>query len=100
LFDVRPAAHYREGHIPKSVHVPYAMNSAEGNRVRRFAVDKFDLSKLPKDKNAPMIFQCNGAECWYSYKAARYMVKRGFKRIYWFRTGLPDWKASGYSIEK
>lgn len=47
-----------------------------------------------------MIFQCNGAECWYSYKASRYMVKRGFKRIYWFRTGLPDWKASGYTIEK
>lgn len=99
LFDVRPAAHYREGHIPKSVHVPYAMNSAKETDYDD-SVDKFDLSKLPKDKNAPMIFQCNGAECWYSYKAARYMVKRGFKRIYWFRTGLPDWKASGYSIEK
>jgi ABC-type phosphate/phosphonate transport system substrate-binding protein/rhodanese-related sulfurtransferase len=99
LFDVRPAAHYREGHIPKSVNVTYAMNSVKETDYDD-SVDKFDLSKLPKDKNAPMIFQCNGAECWYSYKAARYMVKRGFKRIYWFRTGLPDWKASGYATEK
>lgn len=99
LFDVRPTAHYREGHIPKSVSLPYALNSPKEIEYDD-SVDKFDLNKLPKDKNAPMIFQCNGAECWYSYKAARYMVKRGFKRIYWFRTGLPDWKASGYSIEK
>lgn len=99
LFDVRPASHYREGRIPKSVNVPYALNSAKEPDYDD-SVDKFDLSKLPGDKNAPMIFQCNGAECWYSYKASRYMVKRGFKRIYWFRTGLPDWKASGYTIEK
>jgi ABC-type phosphate/phosphonate transport system substrate-binding protein/rhodanese-related sulfurtransferase len=99
LFDVRPNSHYREGHIPKAVNVPYAMNSAKEIEYDD-AVDKFDVSKLPQDKNAPMIFQCNGAECWYSYKASRYMIKRGYTRIHWFRTGLPDWKASGYPIEK
>lgn len=99
LFDVRPVSHYREGHIPKAVNVPYALNSPKETEYDD-TVDKFDLSRLPEDKNAAMIFQCNGAECWYSYKASRYMVKRGYKRIYWFRTGLPDWKASGYSIEK
>lgn len=99
LFDVRPASHYREGHIAKSVNVTYHMNSAKETDYDD-SVDKFDLGQLPKDKNAPMIFQCNGAECWYSYKASRYMVKRGFKRIYWFRTGLPDWQASGYPVVK
>lgn len=99
LFDVRPLAHYREAHIPGAVNVPYQMNSPKEVDYDD-SVDSFDVSKLPKDKNAPMIFQCNGAECWYSYKAARYMVKRGYTKIYWFRTGLPAWKAAGYPVQK
>jgi rhodanese-related sulfurtransferase len=99
LFDVRPPSHYREGHIPKSVNVPYTMNSPKETDYDD-SVDKFDLGRLPTDKNAPMIFQCNGAECWYSYKATRYLVKRGYRHVYWFRTGLPDWRGSGYPIEK
>jgi ABC-type phosphate/phosphonate transport system substrate-binding protein/rhodanese-related sulfurtransferase len=99
LFDVRPLAHYRESHIPGAVHVPYQMNSPKEVEYDD-SVDAFDLTKLPRDKNAPMIFQCNGAECWYSYKAARYMVKRGYTKIYWFRTGLPAWKAAGYPLQR
>ncbi len=99
LFDVRPVAHYREGHIPGAVNVPYVMNSPKEVDYDD-SVDSFDMSKLPKDKNAPMIFQCNGAECWYSYKAARYMVKRGYTKVYWFRTGLPAWKGAGYPVQK
>jgi len=99
LFDVRPESHYREAHIPGAKYVPYQLNSPKEPDYDD-SVDKFDLAKLPQDKNAPMIFQCNGAECWYSYKAARYMVKRGFKKVYWYRTGLPAWKAAGYPVER
>lgn len=99
LFDVRPQAHYREAHIPGATNVPYQMNSPKEVDFDD-SVDVFDLSRLPQDKEAPMIFQCNGAECWYSYKAARYMVKRGYKKIYWFRTGMPAWKAAGYDVQR
>ncbi|OYY95079.1 MAG: hypothetical protein B7Y41_05895 [Hydrogenophilales bacterium 28-61-23] len=99
LFDVRPQAHYREAHIPGAVNVTYQMNSPKEVDYDD-GVDAFDLSRLPKDKNAPMIFQCNGAECWYSYKAARYMLKRGYTKIYWFRTGLPAWKAAGNPVRQ
>lgn len=99
LFDVRPQAHYREAHIPGAVNVTYQMNSPKEVDYDD-GVDAFDIAKLPKDKAAPMIFQCNGAECWYSYKAARYMVKRGYTKIYWFRTGLPAWKAAGYPVRQ
>lgn len=99
LFDVRPQAHYREAHIPGAINVHYQMNSPKEIEYDD-SVDAFDISKLPKDKNAPIIFQCNGAECWYSYKAARYMVKRGYTKVYWFRTGLPAWKAAGYPVRK
>ena len=99
LFDVRPPAHRRNGFIPGSVSVPYELNSPKEVDYDD-SVDHFDLSKLPKDKNAPMIFQCNGAECWFSYKASRYLVKRGYQRFYWFRTGLPAWKAAGYPVKQ
>lgn len=99
LFDVRPQSHYRQGHIPGAINVTYHMNSPKEVDYDD-SVDHFDISRLPQDKNAPMIFQCNGAECWYSYKASRYMVKRGYKKVYWFRTGLPAWKAAGYPIEQ
>jgi rhodanese-related sulfurtransferase/ABC-type phosphate/phosphonate transport system substrate-binding protein len=99
LFDVRPLAHFREAHIPGAVNLPYQMNSLKEVEYDD-SVDSFDVGKLPRDKNAPMIFQCNGAECWYSYKAARYMVKRGYTKVYWFRTGLPAWKAAGYPVQR
>jgi ABC-type phosphate/phosphonate transport system substrate-binding protein/rhodanese-related sulfurtransferase len=99
LFDVRPHAQYREAHIPGAINVTYQMNSPKDVEYDD-SVDAFDISKLPKDKNAPIIFQCNGAECWYSYKAARYMLKRGHTKVYWFRTGLPAWKAAGYPVRK
>jgi len=99
LFDVRSQAQYREGHIAGARNVPYRMNSPKEVDYDD-SVDTFDLGKLPQDKSAPMIFQCNGAECWYSYKAANYMVRRGFKKVYWFRTGLPAWKAAGYPLRQ
>jgi ABC-type phosphate/phosphonate transport system substrate-binding protein/rhodanese-related sulfurtransferase len=99
LFDVRPQAHYREAHIAGAINVTYQMNSPKEVEYDD-AIDAFDIAKLPKDKKAPMIFQCNGAECWYSYKAARYMLKRGYTKVYWFRTGLPAWKAAGYPVRQ
>ena len=98
LFDVRPPAHYREAHIPGASNIPYKMSSPKEVDYDD-SRDSLDLGRLPQDKDAPMIFQCNGAECWYSYKAARYMVKRGFRQVYWFRTGLPAWKAAGYPVQ-
>lgn len=99
LFDVRPQAHRRTGFIPGSISVPYEMNSPKEVDYDD-SVDRFDLTKLPADKNAPMIFQCNGGECWFSYKASRYMIKRGYKKVYWFRTGLPAWKGAGYTVQQ
>jgi rhodanese-related sulfurtransferase len=58
------------------------------------AKDRFDLARIA-DKNAPVIFACNGAECWKSYKSCVAAVKAGFKQVYWFRGGYPEWVARG-----
>jgi len=49
------------------------------------------LAETVKDKNAPLIFACNGGECWKSYK-----VRSGAKPGYGTCTGsgrFPEWKA-------
>ena len=46
----------------------------------------------------PTIFSCNGAECWKSYKASKVAMAQGFKTVYWFRGGLPEWEATGLQV--
>jgi len=55
----------------------------------------FDLTKLPADKAAPVVFFCNAGECWKSYKASVAAVKAGYTKVNWFRGGVPEWIAAG-----
>lgn len=62
------------------------------------ADDQFALNKLPKDKNAPFIMYCDGTICWKSYKSAVMAIEAGWKNVYWFRGGFPEWKEAGVPI--
>jgi rhodanese-related sulfurtransferase/ABC-type phosphate/phosphonate transport system substrate-binding protein len=98
MVDVRSEKEYNEGHIPGAILVPYAEKSLKDAAFDP-SVDSFSgVDKL--DKNKPVIFACNGAECWKSYKAAKAAVARGFTTVYWFRGGLPEWKTEGFSVER
>ena len=43
------------------------------------------------DKNVPLVLYCNGVKCWRSPAAALLYQSMGFKEIYWYRNGLPEW---------
>jgi len=98
VIDARVANEYAESHIKGAINVPYKEKSA---KAVDFDVkqDSTDLSKLPADKNTAILIYCNGAECWKSYKASVAAIKAGYKTVYWFRLGLPEWKAKGYPTE-
>jgi rhodanese-related sulfurtransferase len=98
MIDARVANEYAEAHIKGAKSIPYKEKSA---KVREFdaSLDSFDLTKLPADKVAPIIFYCNGTECWKSYKASVVSVRAGYKKVYWLRTGIPDWKSKGFPVE-
>jgi rhodanese-related sulfurtransferase len=93
-FDVRVAAECSEKTIKGAVCHTYREKS---EKVANFdkSQDQFDLSKLPADKNAPVIFFCNSGECWRSYKAAVVARDAGFKNVHWFRGGMPEWSSKG-----
>lgn len=51
------------------------------------------------DKNKEYVLYCNGTHCWRSPATALMLQHLGFKKIYWYREGLPDWKKRGYPTE-
>jgi rhodanese-related sulfurtransferase len=98
VIDVRSANEFAEGHIKGARNVAYKEKSDKKPGFDA-AQDSFDLTKLPGDKGTEMIVYCNGIECWKSYKAGTVAIKAGYKKIYWLRGGLPEWKGKGYPVE-
>jgi rhodanese-related sulfurtransferase len=96
LFDVRVASEFAEEHIKGATSVPYGEKSKK-EIAYDATQDKFDDSKLPAEN---MIFQCNGQDCWKSYKAAKWALGKGKKNVFWFRGGFPEWKTAGLPVEK
>ncbi len=96
IVDARNDKEYKAAHIPQAMLVPYGEKS-----LKDVAFDpKLDhfvgLEKF--DKSRPTIFACNGAECRKSYKASKAAIRQGFKQVYWFRGGLPEWEAAGLPL--
>ena len=94
LVDTRTANEYAEKTVKGAIHVAYGEKSAKDVKFDKLA-DKFDLSKLPADKSAPVIFFCNSGTCWKSYKASVVARDAGYKQVGWFRGGMPEWSTKG-----
>jgi len=97
VVDVRTAKEYAEKRIPGAVSIPYAEKS-----VKDVAFDpKDDQFALPAamDRAKPVIFHCNGPECWKSYKASQVALASGFRTVYWFRGGMPEWERNGLALD-
>ena len=97
VYDVRVGEEYAEAHVPGAISVPYKEGSAKEVGFDA-ADDQFALNRLPKDKNAPFIMYCDGTICWKSYKSAVMAIQAGWKNVYWFRGGLPEWKEAGMAV--
>jgi rhodanese-related sulfurtransferase len=98
LYDTRVAAEYAEAHIKGAKSLPYKEKSAKAVGFDK-SQDEFALDKLPADKNTAVIFYCNAGDCWKSYKASKVAVDVGYKRVNWFRGGIPEWRSKGLPVE-
>lgn len=96
--DTRTDAEFKAGHVPGAILVPYHEKSAKDADFDA-ALDKFETAKLGADRNAPLVFACNGAECWKSFKATQAAMKAGYRKVYWFRGGFPEWRSSGMKYD-
>ena len=100
LVDTRTEKEYRAKRIRGAVLAAYVEKSLKDVAFNAGQDDFQALDKVPGlDKSKPVIFACNGAECWKSYKAAKVAAGKGFKAVYWLRGGLPEWDESGLPTE-
>ena len=98
LVDTRIAEEYKDKHIPGARWLPYGEKSLKDVAFDAH-VDSFPgLAKLDREQN--IVFQCNGPECWKSYKASKAAIAAGYKHVYWFRGGMPEWETAGERTEK
>jgi rhodanese-related sulfurtransferase len=98
VIDARVANEYAEEHIKGAKNVPYKEKSGKSVNFDS-SRDSFDLSKLPQDKSAPLVFYCNAGECWKSYKATVVSQRAGYTHLIWFRGGMPEWKSKHLPTE-
>lgn len=98
LVDTRNDVEFKAGHIAGAQLLPYGEKSAKDADFK-FSEDSFDTSKLPADKAKPVVFACNGAECWKSFKASHAALKAGHSKVFWFRGGFPEWRAANLPVE-
>jgi len=79
LIDARPKVKkFDKGHIPGAINIPDS---------------QFDkkVNLLPKDKNALIVYYCEGLKCSLSHKSAFKAEKLGYKNVKVFADGYPQW---------
>jgi len=86
LFDSRPLPRFQQGYIPTAVHFPFS------------AFDKMAEKLLPKDKNALVIFYCQGVTCNLSPSSAAKAVKLGYTNVKVYKDGIPGWQEKNYGL--
>ena len=73
--DTRTEPEFKAGHVPGAKLVPYVEKSPKDADYDA-SMDQFDVAQLGSDRNAELVFACNGAECWKSYKASHAAITR------------------------
>ncbi|HRD84762.1 MAG TPA: PhnD/SsuA/transferrin family substrate-binding protein [Rubrivivax sp.] len=96
LVDTRTEKEFKARHIPGALFIPYVEKSLKDVAYDASVDDFSGLSRL--DPAKPTVFFCNGPECWKSYKASKAAVGKGFKTVYWFRGGMPEWGKANLQV--
>jgi rhodanese-related sulfurtransferase len=87
LIDSRPLPRFQQGTIPGAINVPYP------------AWDKV-VSRLPADKNALLVFFCQGVTCQMSPLSQRKAIALGYKNTKVYHEGVPEWETRDYLLTR
>jgi rhodanese-related sulfurtransferase len=96
--DTRSVVNFGKGHVPTATAIPYKGSSEDAANFDP-AKDQFDATKLPAEKDKPVVFYSDGPSGWKSYKAAVWAVKAGHKNVHYMRGGWTEWQSKGYPVE-
>ena len=88
LIDSRISTDRKHGFIEGSISLPDIETTCN------------TLAGVVDSKSTPVMFYCNGVKCGRSAKAAQVAVDCKYTNLYWFRTGMEEWKAKDYPLVK
>jgi len=97
LVDTRSQKEYDNEHVRGAMLASYIEKSLKEADFDPSKDDFTALKTIPKEK--PVVFLCNGPECWKSYKASKTAAAGGYTKIYWFRGGMPEWREKRLPVE-
>lgn len=85
--DVRKDSDWEAGRIPGAIHIELKKKFSEASLSEEVAKDE------------KVVMYCNGPKCMRSSKAVTQALAWGYSDVYYFREGVPAWKAAGFPVE-
>jgi len=87
--------HWKEGHIPGAVNLPWAVDGTDQKRFRETT-----FSEVADKSDEVVIYWCtsSGDHCIPNKPLAK-AVNWGYQKVYYFDGGAPAWKEAGYPVE-
>ena len=83
LFDANSAESYQKGHIPGAKWIQY---------------DAVMATKLPKSKDAKLIFYCYNPLCGASPLAAKQALSLGYRNVWLLPEGITGWRKANLKV--
>ncbi len=87
FIDVRQPKGFDMGRVPGAINLPL-----------HGGFDAMSLGMVAKTDDELVIY-CGGPRCPLSSKAVEQAVSWGYRKVYFFRDGLPGWQKAGYPVE-
>lgn len=88
FIDTRKGADWDAGRIPGAVHVNIKTKDFNPDYIGQFVA-----------KDEPVVSYCNAEKCHRASKGAKKLVKFGYTKVYYFRSGFPSWKNANNPYE-
>jgi len=93
VIDVLEGAH--SSTLPGALYMPAGGLPGTFEDINQVQFSLQLLQATGGDTSRPLIFLCQGANCWESYNAALRAHAAGYSQLYWYRGGLAAWQEAG-----
>ena len=83
FIDVRNSRLFARGHVPGAIHLDL-----------KYAYSRQALEAVA-DRNEPVVIYTSNIKCPRAYHASRMALEWGYKKVYYFRNGIVEWRRLG-----
>jgi len=103
LLDTRSNVAFEDdGHIPEAMNCPVNKEQALTNAAIGDAVNYLSGCAALRGlaKAVKIVSYCEDSRCWASAKTVVALLKMGYKKIYWLRGGVKEWRQAGLYLRR